>query len=81
MSEIKTALYGHDSRETAYQVDSYPYGRLRCKIWFWLETSDKKGTRFYSQTENPKNGRMNAHKYSTYSILAGNMYLDENDHV
>ena len=75
-------LRGHVSRETAYQVSSYPYGRLRCKIWFWLEYGgDNKGWRFCSQTENPKNGRLNAPKKGTYSKFAMNMYLDENDHV
>lgn len=74
-------LYGHDSRETAYLVDSYPYGRLRCKIWFWLEHSPTKGFRFCSQTENPKNGVMNAPKKSTYQKVAGNMYLAEGGYV
>lgn len=74
-------IYGHNSFETAYLVASYPYGRLRCKMWFWLETKDKKGVRFVSQSENPKNGRMNKPHASTYSLIAGNMYLDENEHV
>ena len=76
-----TPLYNHNSRETAYLVDSYPYGRLRCKIWFWLEHNDSKGFRFCSQTENPKNGRMNANKKSTYTKFAACMYLDEENHV
>jgi hypothetical protein len=76
-----TPLYNHNSRETAYQVDSYPYGSLRCKIWFWLDFNEKKGFRFCSQTENPKNGRMNAPKMSTYNKFAGCMYLDDSDHV
>ncbi len=77
-----TPLYGHNSFETAYRVDSYPYGSLRCRIWFWLEFGgENKGYRFVSQTENPKNGRMNAPKKSTYARFAGNMYLDENNHV
>lgn len=76
-----TPLYNHNSRETAYHVDSYPYGRLRCNIWFWIERDSKKGFRFCSQTENPKNGRMNAPKKSTYVKFAGCMYLDENNHV
>jgi hypothetical protein len=47
-------LAGHTSPETAYVVDDYPYGfRLRCKIRYWLETN-KRGTRFCSQTTNPK---------------------------
>lgn len=77
---IVTALYGHTNFETAYLVPSYPYGRLRCKMWFWLETKPKKGVRFVSQSENPKNGRMNKPHASTYALLSGNMYLDENGH-
>ncbi len=73
-------LYGHTSRETAYLVPDYPYGRLRCKIWFWLESDPKKGFRFVSQTENPKNGRINAEKKSTYCAIAGSMYLDDKGH-
>jgi hypothetical protein len=79
-AKTMTPLYGHNSFETAYLVDSYPYGRLRCRIWFWLESDPKKGFRFVSQTENPKNGRMNAPKKSTYSKMAGCMFLDENLH-
>lgn len=76
-----TVLLNHTSVETAYLVSDYPYGSLRCKIWFWLESDPKKGFRFCSRTENPKNGRLNAPKKSTYSRLAGVMYLDENNHV
>lgn len=78
---VVTALYGHNSFETAYLVESYPYGSLRCKIWFWLENKANKGYRFVSRTENPKNGRLNAPKPSTYAKFGGNMYLDENGHV
>jgi len=73
-------LYGHTSADTAYVVDDYPYGRLRCTIKFWLETDARKGARFCSQTTNPKNGRINAPKHSTYAKLAGCMYLDEQGH-
>jgi hypothetical protein len=74
-------LHGHISHETGYLVDSYPYGRLRCRIWFWLEFDQKKGYRFCSVTENPKNGRINAPKKSTYQHVIGAMYLDEKGHV
>ena len=75
-------LTGHDSAETAYVVQDYPYGfTLRCKIRYWVETS-KHGQRFCSQTTNPKvsGERWNAPKKSTYSLIVG-MFLDENDHV
>lgn len=59
---MKTHLPGHTSEETAYFVESYPYGSLRCKIKFWLEHTPKKGFRFVSRTQNPKNGVWNAPK-------------------
>lgn len=77
-----TPLYGHDSEQTAYNVDDYPYSfKLRCKIRYWLEMKPNKGFRFMSQTENPKTGRWNKPKGSTYSLLAGCMYLDSQGHV
>ncbi len=75
-------LHGHTSPETAYLVSDYPYGRtLRCRIRYWLEYDKKKGYRFVSQTENPKDLQWNAPKRSTYMNLAACMYLDENSHV
>jgi hypothetical protein len=75
-------LYGHDSMESAYNVDDYPYSfKLRCKIRYWLEMRPKKGFRFVSQTENPKTGRWNKPKASTYVDLGGAMYLDSQKHV
>lgn len=77
---IKTYLYGHDSAETAYVVDDYPYGfRLRTQIRYWIETT-KNGDRFVSQTLNPKTGKWNKEKKSTYNEV-GVMFLDENTHV
>jgi hypothetical protein len=79
---ITKILSGHYSPETAFVVEDYPYGfKLRCKIRYWLEVN-KKGTRFVSQTTNPKKPFIswNAPKPSTYSIV-GCMYLDEKDHV
>jgi hypothetical protein len=78
---IVTPLYGHYSEETAYLVNDYPYGSLRCRIRYWIESDPKRGYRFVSQTENPKTGRWNAPKKRTYSLLAENLYLDENGHV
>jgi hypothetical protein len=77
-----TPLYGHDSEATAYNVDDYPYSfKLRCKIRYWLEMQPKKGFRFVSQTENPKTGRWNKPKASTYAKFGGAMYLDSQKHV
>ena len=60
--------------------DDYPYGRLRCTIKFWLEFNPKKGFRFCSQTVNPKTGRINNPKKSTYSdiIIMG---VDDNGYT
>jgi hypothetical protein len=76
---IVEPLYGHSSAETAFNVADYPYGSLRCSIKFWLE-SNSRGFRFCSQTINPKNGRVNAPKKSTYIEHAAAMYLDELNH-
>lgn len=77
-----TPLYGHTDMNSAYPVDDYPYGRvLRCKIRYWMESDPKKGYRFVSQTQDPRNGRWNAPKKSTYILLGGCMYLDAKGHV
>lgn len=74
-------LFGHTSLETAYKVDDYPYGyTLRTSIFYWIETAPKKGDRFCSATLNPKTGRMNKPKKSTYYNLAA-MYLNGDGHV
>lgn len=80
---ITKILTGHTSPETAFIIADYPYGfRLRCKMRCWLETN-KKGTRFVSQTTNPKRAGevWNKPKASTYSEFSGAMFLDENGHV
>ena len=46
-------------------TDSYPYGRERATAFFSVE-SNTKGMRTEFQTINPKNGRLNAVKKSTY---------------
>lgn len=81
--DMKTAIYGHVSEETAYLVEDYPYGfKLRCKMRYWLEYKPGTGTRLVSQTTNPKKGdRWNTPKKSTYASVTGCMYLDENNHV
>jgi hypothetical protein len=78
----KQPLYGHTSEATAYVVADYPYGfRERTQIRYWLETKPGKGWRFMAQTMNPKTGRWNKPKGSTYSDFAGAMYLDDQGHV
>jgi len=79
---MKTPIFGHTSQETAYLIADYPYGRtLRCKRRVWLESDPKRGVRFVAQTENPKNGRWNAPHKSTYTDVAGALYLDAENHV
>jgi hypothetical protein len=81
---ITKILSGHTSPETAFVCADYPYGfKLRCKKRYWLETNNK-GTRFCSQTTNPKvtsREVWNKPKHSTYAEISGCMYLDENEHV
>lgn len=79
---IVSALHGHNSPETAYLIEDYPYGRvLRCKKRIWLETGTKgagKGqVRACEQTTNPKKDNIwNKVHHGIYQgfIL---MYLDE----
>lgn len=79
---ITTALHGH-TRENPYLVADYPYSfTLRCQMRVWLEVHPKHGTRLARQTSNPKRGDIwNKPKTSTYALLAGGMYLDEQGHV
>lgn len=70
--EFSQLLIGHTCPENAYVVDDYPYGfTLRCKIRYWIETKEKHGQRFCSQTTNPKRSSevWNKPKYSTYFPL------------
>ena len=85
---IALILNDHTSPETAYVVNDYPYGfRLRCKMRYWLDTSEKgvaKGrTRFVSQTTNPKftSDIWNKPKVNTYGQGLVLMYLNEENHV
>lgn len=80
VAEVLPPTYA--SPETGYLVEDYPYSfNLRCRIRYWLEYKPGKGCRFGSQTENPKNRRWNAPKYSTYSRFGAAMYRDEKGHV
>lgn len=78
---MRTGIYGHTSEETAYLIEDYPYGRLRCQRKVWLESDPKRGVRFVAQTNNPKNGRWNKPHKSTYADIAGCLYLDAEKHV
>jgi len=72
-------LKGYDSPEKAYLVNDYPYGfRLRCSIRYWIESDPKKGSRFCSQTNNPKKEGLvwNKPKKSTYAEFGAVMFID-----
>jgi len=74
-------LLGHVDEATAYVVNDYPYGfTLRTSIRYWIETT-KRGSRFVSQTLNPKNGLWNTPKKSTYLEFGAALYLNDEGHV
>lgn len=77
---METPLYGYDSVDNSYLVESYPYGNKRCRIRFWLEYKESKGFRFCSQTEHPVKKIWNAPKKGVYFFGAACMYLDEKGH-
>jgi hypothetical protein len=77
-----TPLYGHTDEATAYVVEDYPYGfRVRTQIRYWIEYAPNRGFRFVSQTLNPRFQRWNTPNKSTYAELAGQLYLDRDQHV
>lgn len=63
-SHLETAISNAERKE----VQNYPYGySLRTTLFDYVEFSPKKGFRHCTQTINPKTGRTNAPKKSTYS--------------
>jgi len=74
-------LYGYDSEENSREVSDYPWGyRLRTEQRYWIESKEKFGQRFVTQTKNPKTGRWCKPKKSTYSEIIV-MTEDEKGHV
>lgn len=74
-------LKGYTTQATAYEVKDYPYGfRLRTSIFYWIESKEGKGDRLGTYTINPKTGRPNAPKYSTYSTFMY-LFINEDGHV
>lgn len=52
-------------------IENYPYGyTMKTTMYKWIEFDTKKGFRVCSQTVNPKNGRLNNPKKSTYRRFA-----------
>lgn len=60
-----------NSFETALKVEGYPYGRLTCTMYKWIETVKNKGSRIVEQTTNPKRDHAlnNPHKSVYHSII------------
>lgn len=85
MTEITiiNPLSGHTSQDTAYRIEGYPYGRLRCSKRYWLEYKNGFGFRLCSQTTNPKKpgDYWTAVKCSTYTDLAVMGLNPENNYV
>lgn len=62
-------------------VENYPYGyTLKTTLYDTIEFSPKKGYRHVTQTINPKTGRLNAPKKSTYYPLMVR-YYGEDGHI
>lgn len=77
---MKNYLFNY-TEQNPLIINDYPYGfKLRCTIKYWIETAPKKGDRFCSQTIDPRNGRANKPKKSTFSCI-GVMFNDENGHT
>jgi hypothetical protein len=60
---IPVEVYASTEKLTA---SNYPYGRLKTTAFFSVEYNGKKGMRTTFQTIDPKNGRINKPKHSTY---------------
>lgn len=59
------------------EVQNYPYGfKLRTTLYIHIEYKKWKGFRVGRTTINPKNGKRNATKYSTYHEFA-RLYVDD----
>jgi len=61
-------------------VENYPYGGLRTTLYDYMEFKPKQGFRHVTQTINPKNGKLNKPKASTYAPLKVRFY-DEKGHI
>jgi hypothetical protein len=64
-----------------HEVNDYPYGSLKCTAFFSVEFMPKKGFRSVFQTINPRNGRLNNPKKSTYSDFVYNYIEEETGHI
>ena len=63
------------------EVNNYPYGfKLKTTLFDYIEFDKKKGFRHCTQTINPKTGRLNNPKKSTYYALLVR-YYNEDGHI
>lgn len=63
-------MYNYIATAEKIEVKNYPYGySLKTTLFNYIEFDVKKGYRQVTQTVNPKTGRLNAPKKSTYSPL------------
>lgn len=63
------------------EVENYPYGfTLRTSLFDTMEFNPKKGYRHVTQTINPKTGKLNKPKKSTYSELLVR-FFNEDGHI
>lgn len=69
--------------DTAYAVEDYPYGRLKCTMKFWLDyrPGQQYGFRLVTCSLNPKTGKWNKPHSSTYSQAMA-LYIErETGHI
>ncbi len=62
-------------------VDNYPYGSLKCEMTFSVEFVKGKGYRSVMQSVNPKTGRVNKPKKSTYNHFMYMVKEEETGHI
>jgi hypothetical protein len=69
MSNIREFIVPQPTEQTPVTVEDYPYGwRTRTQAQYWVETT-KNGQRCVFRTLNPRSGKWNNPKKSTYSEI------------
>lgn len=66
--ETTTQVQYSNPRTEAVILD-WPYGKHRTTARFFVESHPKRGERTGGETVNPKTGRLNKAKYTTYSKM------------
>jgi len=83
--DVQKQLKGHVDFESAYVIESYPYGRERTQVRVWIETKltgkkTKGDQRYMFCSLNPKTNKWNKPRTNTYHRIVS-MFLDSNGHV